>query len=100
MNKKDLVSRLADSTGVTKADSEFMLDAVIDTLSEALAAGEDVVLPRLGKFYVGTVAAHDAKNAMGGGEALHYDERRQVRFRQAKALRERVNGSSPTAAGI
>ena len=97
MNKRDLVSRLASSTGVTKADSEFMLDAVIDTLSEALAAGEEVAIPRLGKFYVGTVAAHDAENAMGGGEALHYEKRHQVRFRPSRALRERVNGSSPTA---
>ena len=96
MNKKDLVSRLADSTGVTKADSEFMLDAVIDTLSEALAAGEEVAIPRLGKFYVGTVAAHDAENGLAGG-VMHYEKRHQVRFRPSRALRERVNGSSPTA---
>ena len=92
MNKKDLVSRLASSTGVTKADSKFMLDAVIDVISDALTEGDEVYLPRLGKFYVGTVAAHDVENGLAGG-VMHYEKRHQVRFRQAKELRERVNGS-------
>lgn len=91
MNKSDLVSRLASSTGVTKADSKFMLDAVIDVISDALTEGDEVYLPRLGKFYVGTVAAHDVENGLAGG-VMHYEERRQVRFRQAKELRDRVNG--------
>ena len=90
MTKKDFVSRLATATGVTKADSEFMLDAIINLISDALNEGEEVALPRLGKLYVGTVAGHDADNYLSGG-TLHYAARRQARFRPAKELRERLN---------
>lgn len=92
MTKKDLVCRLAKSTGVTKADSEFMLDAMLGVISDALSEGEDVLLPRLGKLYVGTVAAHESENGLAGG-VLHFDARRQARFRPAKELRERLNAS-------
>ena len=46
MTKKDFVCRLASTTGVNKADSEFMLDAVISMISDVLSEGEEVSLPQ------------------------------------------------------
>ena len=93
MTKKDFVCRLASSTGVTKSDSEFMFDAIINMLSDALSEGEEVYLPKLGKLYVGTVAAHDSENVLASGGTMHIAEQRRARFRPAKELKERLNAS-------
>ena len=90
MTKKDFVCRLASSTGVTKADSEFMLDAMIGMITEALSEGEEVALPKLGKLYVGTVTAHES--CVPTGETVFHPVEKRARFRPAKELRERLNG--------
>ena len=91
MTKKELVSRLASSTGVNKTDSEFMLNAMIRMISDALAEGEEITLPKLGKLYVGTVAAHESFLPTSDESVFRPAEKR-ARFRPAKELRERLNG--------
>lgn len=96
MKKKELVDRLARSTGVNKKDSEFMLDAMIGVIADALVEDEEIALPRLGKLYVGTVAAHESFIPMTGESVLRPVEKR-ARFRPAKELRERLNAGAQGA---
>ena len=91
MTKKDFVLKLATTTGVTKADSEFMYDAFLQVLSDSLVKGEDVYLPKVGKIYTGTIAAHES--CVPTGETVFRSEKRQARFRPAKELKERLNAS-------
>jgi len=44
MTKTELVERVAAKTGFTKKDSAKAVDAVFNTVTEALAAGEKVSL--------------------------------------------------------
>ena len=44
MKKSDIVAKVAESTGLSKKDSEKALTAVLNTISDALAAGEKVQL--------------------------------------------------------
>ena len=50
MNKAEFVDKLAVKTGFTKKDARKALDSMIDLVSHALAANEEVLLTGFGKF--------------------------------------------------
>ncbi len=50
LNKNELVGRLAEELGASKAESGRVLDAVIKTLSDALIGGEAVKIRGSGFF--------------------------------------------------
>lgn len=52
MTKTDLVSKVAEKAGVSKKDAEKASAAVIDSIVEALAAGDKVQLVGFGTFEV------------------------------------------------
>ena len=90
MTKSEFVDVVAQSTGVTKKDTEFMLDAITNIIADVLVSGDSIRFPTIGTFKVGTVAAHDVDSHFAGG-VIHFDERRQVRFKASKDLKDRVN---------
>ena len=52
MNKTELVSAIAEKTGLSKKDSEKALAAAVETVTEALKAGDKVQLVGFGTFEV------------------------------------------------
>ena len=90
MTMKDLINSVAADTGVTKADTKLMLDALVKTIADCLVSGNSVRLSALGTFKVGVVAEHDVDNKLLG-KTVHFDEQRRVRFNASKELRERLN---------
>ena len=52
MNKSDLINAIAEKSGLTKADSKAALEAAVEAISAALAAGEKVALVGFGTFAV------------------------------------------------
>ena len=52
MNKNDLVSAVAESSGLTKADAGRAVDAVFDSIASALKSGGDVRIVGFGTFSV------------------------------------------------
>ena len=52
MNKSELVSSIAEKAGLSKSDSKKALDATIQSIAEALKAGEKVALVGFGTFAV------------------------------------------------
>ena len=62
MKKSDIVAKVAESTGLSKKDSEKALTAVLNTISDALAAGEKVQLIGFGTFDVKERAARTGRN--------------------------------------
>jgi DNA-binding protein HU-beta len=52
MLKKDLVDMVADKTGLTKKDATAALEAVLESIQDALAKGDYVLLTGFGKFEV------------------------------------------------
>lgn len=50
ITKTVLVDRVADKAGITKADAKRTVDAILDTISEALARKEKVTLTGFGTF--------------------------------------------------
>ena len=52
MNKSELVASVAEKAGLTKKDAEKAVNAVFDSITETLVAGEKVQLVGFGTFEV------------------------------------------------
>lgn len=52
LKKPDLLDQLATRSGLKKRDAKLALDATLALIGEALARGEDLILPPLGRVRV------------------------------------------------
>ena len=52
MNKTELVSSIAEKSGLSKADAKKALDATVEAIADALKAGDKVSLVGFGTFAV------------------------------------------------
>ncbi|ABP66817.1 histone family protein DNA-binding protein [Caldicellulosiruptor kronotskyensis 2002] len=62
MNKTDLISAMAEKSGLTKKDAEKALNAFVDAVTEALSKGEKVQLVGFGSFEVRERAERVGRN--------------------------------------
>ena len=62
MTKAELVTSLAEKSGLTKKDSEKALAAFIETVTDTLAQGESIQLVGFGTFEVRERAAREGIN--------------------------------------
>ena len=62
MNKTDLINAIAAKSGMSKKDSEKALSAVVDSVRDALKAGERVQIVGFGTFSVKDRAARKGLN--------------------------------------
>ncbi len=89
MTKIELISKIADKAGLTKKDSEKVLNAVIETITEALNQGDKVSLIGFGTFEVRERAAKEGVNPRNG-EKIAIAARKVPAFKAGKALKDSV----------
>ena len=89
MNKAELVSAVAEKTGMSKKDSEKAINAAFDTITEALAAGDNVQLVGFGAFEVKERGARIGRNPKTK-EEIEIPASRVASFKVGKALKEAV----------
>lgn len=89
MNKADLIDKVAEKCGCTKADAERMMDVVLDTITGTLKKGEEVAIAGLGKFTARTRAAREGRNPRTG-ETVHIPAMRVPKFSASKTLKDAV----------
>lgn len=70
MNKSQLVSAMAEISGISLTKAEKALAAALDSISEALTQGGNVSLVGFGNFGVKKRAARKVKNPMTGQEMM------------------------------
>ena len=90
MNKKDLVKAMAEQLGTTQKAAAEQLDAVLDVITAALVAGEDVKLTGFGTFSVTERAAREGRNP-ATGETIQIAASKAPKFKAAKALKDLIN---------
>ena len=66
MNKTELINAVAETSGLTKKDSEVALNAILDTIQNAMKNGDKVQLVGFGSFEVKERAARTGKNPATG----------------------------------
>ena len=90
MNKNDLVSDVAESAGLTKADAGSAVDAVFESIQGALKSGGDVRIVGFGTFSVAHRAATTGRNPRTG-ETIQIKASKQPKFKAGAPLKEAVN---------
>ncbi|MBX7199559.1 MAG: HU family DNA-binding protein [Rhodospirillaceae bacterium] len=90
MNKNDLVSALADTAGLTKADASRAVDGMLNCITTSLRKGKDVRLVGFGTFSVAKRNASAGRNPRTG-EKIEIPAAKRPRFSAGKALKEAVN---------
>jgi len=90
MNKGDLISAIAASTGRSKADAGRAIDATTSAVAGELAGGGSVALVGFGTFSVSHRAARMGRNP-ATGESIHINASNVPKFKAGKALKEACN---------
>jgi DNA-binding protein HU-beta len=91
MNKTDLVDAVAKATKLSKKDSEGAINAVLDTITNALTNEEKVVLVGFGTFEVRRRAARKGRNP-STKEEIRIPASKAPVFKAGKGLKNKVNG--------
>lgn len=89
MNKKELIKEVAGKTGFSQKDVTEVVNAMLDTVVETLAGGEEINLVGFGKFVIQERAAREAHNPRTQ-ELVHVEATKTPKFKVAKAFREAV----------
>lgn len=66
MNKSELIEQISNRSGLPLASSRKALEAVVETISAALASGDRVQLVGFGTFKVTARAAREGRNPQTG----------------------------------
>ena len=90
MNKQDLISAVADSSGLTKAEAGKAVEGVFDSITAALKKGDEVRLVGFGTFSVSKRKASTGRNPRTG-ETMTIKASAQPKFKAGKGLKDAVN---------
>lgn len=90
MKKTELVEKVATATGLNKTQSEAVINAFVDALSEALVAGDKVALKGLGTFEVRERAARTGHNPQTGA-TIQIAASKVPAFKASSTLKAAVN---------
>lgn len=89
MNKAELIDAVSAKSGLTKADTDRAIKALIDTVSETLAKGDQIALVGFGTFLVRERQARSGRNPRTG-ETISIESAKIPAFKAGKALKDAV----------
>ncbi len=89
MNKAELVEEVSGEVGLSKRETQKVVDAIIGTIGNALAAGEKVTLVGFGTFGVRQRMARTGRNPQTGA-TLQIPAKRVAKFLPGKTLKEKI----------
>lgn len=90
MNKTQLVNAISNDAEITQAEAGRALNAVIDTVTEALRQGETVTLVGFGSFSISARPERIGRNPATGQPITIAAAKKPV-FKPGKTLKEAIN---------
>jgi DNA-binding protein HU-beta len=90
MNKQDLISAVSTETALSKNDTARIVEAVFNTITEALKSGGEVRLVGFGTFSVTKRKPAQGRNPRTG-EPMPIASTNTPKFRAGKVLKDAVN---------
>ncbi len=90
MNKNDLISAVADNSGLSKSDAAAAVEGVFGAIEKALSNGDEVRLVGFGTFSVARRKASTGRNPRTG-EPMTIKASNQPKFKAGKGLKDAVN---------
>ena len=93
MTKTNLIDHVAEATKGTKKETEQLIDAVLASITEALAKGEKVDLRGFGSFQVSRKKERQGRNPRTG-ETMTIAARNVAVFKPSRELSGHLNSGS------
>ena len=90
MNKAELINAVAEKAGLSKKDTETVVNATIDVIAGALADGDKVQLVGFGAFEVKSRAERTGRNPKTK-EEIEIPASKVPVFKAGKALKDTVS---------
>ena len=92
MTKANIVNSVSSATGLTKVETEAVLEGILKSVVESLKRGERVDIRGFGSFTVKRRKARKARNP-ATNEIVSLKERFVPTFKVSKLLKKEVNQS-------
>ncbi len=89
MTKAELINKMAEKAGTSKAAAKRFLDAFTDTVTTSLKKGDKVTLVGFGTFSVTQRKPRKGRNPQTGKE-MKIAGGKAPKFKAGKALKEKV----------
>ena len=89
MNKQQLVDQVAGEVGITKKETQNVISAFTEAISDSLSKGEKITLVGFGTFQVGERKERRGRNPQTG-EEIQIPAKKVPKFVPGKGLREKV----------
>lgn len=90
MNKTELIEKIAEGSGLSKAACKKAVDVAIDAVRDALVAGDKVALVGFGTFSVAERPAREGINP-ATKEKIQIAAKKQVKFKAGSELADALN---------
>jgi DNA-binding protein HU-beta len=92
MTKAELISQIAKSTGVEKAETLSVITAYMESIKKSLEEGENVYLRGFGSFIIKKRAEKKARN-ISKNTTITIPEHNIPAFKPAKVFIEAISGN-------
>jgi len=92
MTKAQLVTKLAEESGVARRQVDEVLNTLVETIVKTVKKGENVKIPGLGIFRLRKMKARIGRNPQTG-EPIKIPARKKVGFTVAKTFKDTVLGA-------
>ena len=90
MKKSELITTVAEKSGLSKKDVNAVIGTTIETMEEALKEGKKISFIGFGSFEVVTRAPRTAR-VPGTNKEIKIPETKSVKFKVGKKLKELLN---------
>jgi DNA-binding protein HU-beta len=90
MNTAELVAKLSEAHGLSKAQAKSIVDDILKDIVDAASSGAEVSLPGFGKFKVRATPEREGRNP-ASGEKIKIAASRKLTFSSAKSVKDLLN---------
>ncbi len=89
MQKSDLIEKIADDAGISKAAADRALNSILSNITKSLKNGDRISLVGFGTFSISKRAARIGRNPQTGAE-IKIKATKVPKFKAGKSLKEAV----------
>ncbi len=89
MQKSDLIEKIADDAGISKAAADRALNSILSNITKSLKSGDRISLVGFGTFSISKRAARIGRNPQTGAE-IKIKATKVPKFKAGKSLKEAV----------
>ena len=90
LTKRDIVLQVSKETGLTQQEVFAVVQLTLDSITDALATGNNVELRKFGVFEVRLTKARIGRNPKEPGTDVPIPARATVKFKSGKIMTQRV----------